>query len=334
MRKPFKKKGRTCWYVEIDGKQINLGTDKEAAFEEYHRLMAGSTPVTARTPVVSVLDQFLVWTKDNKAPDTYKWYHHHLQRFARFIGPKLRLGDLLPGKVDAWLKKDFKDASDTGKNGAVRAVSRAFNWARKQRLIKENPIYGMERPAAEPREVYITPEQWVQVFAEIKESDPFYDVLVFLRETGCRPIEARIAEAHHWNRKDTITLERKNSKGKKVKRVIRLNTQAQGIVKKLALKRPEGPLFRNRRGKPWTASAIDQAFGAIEEKLGFPFFPYAVRHTFCTDALMREVDPVTVSVLMGHKDAKMVMEVYSHLVQQNKFLEKKLKQATGEEDVA
>lgn len=263
MRKPFKKKSRPNWYVEINRKQINLGTDKDAAFEEYHRLMASMEPATSRTAVVVLLDQFLGWTKENKAEGTYKWYFQYLQNFGRFIGPKLRIGDLKPTRVNDWLRSNFKEATDTGKNGAVRAVSRAFNWARSQRLIRDNPLLGMERPAAEPREVYITPDQWKEALALVKESDPFRDLLLFLKGTGCRPFEARLVEASHWDRNDMIVLERKNSKGKKGKRsrrVIRLNSEAQGIVRRLSLKRPEGALFVNRRGKPqakkWPSSPL------------------------------------------------------------------------------
>lgn len=38
--KPFFKKARRLWYVEINRKQINLGPDREAAFQQYHQLMA------------------------------------------------------------------------------------------------------------------------------------------------------------------------------------------------------------------------------------------------------------------------------------------------------
>ena len=38
--KPFFKKSRGAWYVEIDGTQHNLGPDKDKAFRRYHQLMA------------------------------------------------------------------------------------------------------------------------------------------------------------------------------------------------------------------------------------------------------------------------------------------------------
>ena len=37
---PFFRKSRSRWYVQINGRQINLGPDKEEAFRRYHQLMA------------------------------------------------------------------------------------------------------------------------------------------------------------------------------------------------------------------------------------------------------------------------------------------------------
>lgn len=41
--KPFFRKSRSLWYVELDGKQVNLGPDREAAFKRYHQFMAEPT---------------------------------------------------------------------------------------------------------------------------------------------------------------------------------------------------------------------------------------------------------------------------------------------------
>lgn len=37
--KPWRRPARGVWYVTLDGKQLNLGHDKDQAFEQYHRLM-------------------------------------------------------------------------------------------------------------------------------------------------------------------------------------------------------------------------------------------------------------------------------------------------------
>jgi len=329
MRKPFWKKSHQSWYCELDRKQIRLGPDKEEAEREYHLLMADREPVTSRTTVITLVDQFLWWTQKNRNEQTYEWYRLRCQSFVDFVGPKLLVVNLKPINVTHWLERKYDGRSDTYRNGLCRAVIRVFNWAQRQGLIRHNPVAGVERPSVEARETYLTAAQWKRLKAEVKTESPFYDFMVFLRETGCRPQEGRIIEARHWDRAGhRIILERKMSKGKKFKRVIRLNDAAREIVKKLALKRPEGPLFVNKFGRAWRKKSIVERFSKLEKTLGFDVSAYTLRHTFCTDALLAGVDPMTVATLMGHCNASMVMRVYGHLAQHDDFLAKKLKQAT------
>lgn len=336
MRKPFYKNSRKAWYCEIGRKQHKLASGpkaetKQAAEDEYHRLMAGHEPITSKATAVELIDRFLIWTKDQRAGRTYDWYLQHLQSFANFIGSKLLVDSVKPYHVTNWLAKAYPNAGNTYRNGACRAVSRAFNWARKQGIISANPVSGMERPAAEPREAYLSPENWAKLIALVPDG-PFADLLWFMRETGCRPHEARIVEAKHWDRDNRrFVLERKSSKGKKVRRVIRLNDKATEIATRSALKNPDGPLFRNQNGRAWTPDAVNCRFANLKPKVDFEIFPYILRHSFCTDALLRGVDPLTVAILLGHKDASMVMKVYNHLIQNDEFLQKKLRQATGED---
>ena len=60
------------WYVTLDGRQTPLGTEREAAFEQYHDLMR--QPRERKVPtacVVSIIDQFLDWVQKNRAAETY-----------------------------------------------------------------------------------------------------------------------------------------------------------------------------------------------------------------------------------------------------------------------
>jgi len=80
--KPFFKRSRGAWYVEIDRKQVKLGSDRDEAFRRYHELMRQSR----KKPVVSdslaaLADAFVEWAAQHRAPDTYAWYQYRLQRF-------------------------------------------------------------------------------------------------------------------------------------------------------------------------------------------------------------------------------------------------------------
>ena len=101
--KPFFKKARGCWYVELDRRQIKLGADRDEAFRLYHQLMARPRP----QPVVSghlaeIVDAFLEWCHQQRAPDTYEWYRSRLQRFIESY-PDLTVRELRPFHVQRWL---------------------------------------------------------------------------------------------------------------------------------------------------------------------------------------------------------------------------------------
>ena len=67
--KPCFKKSRGVWYVEINRKQINLGTDKDEAFRQYHQLMGKPREqVVSNDLLVDLIDAFLDWTHKNRAP--------------------------------------------------------------------------------------------------------------------------------------------------------------------------------------------------------------------------------------------------------------------------
>lgn len=94
--KPFFKKHRGVWYVEIDRRQINLGPDKDDAFRRYHQLMARPHEQQAPTESVAfITDAFLEWVQRNRAPDTYEWYRYRLQRFLDRY-PDLQVSQLRP----------------------------------------------------------------------------------------------------------------------------------------------------------------------------------------------------------------------------------------------
>ena len=68
--KPFFRPARGLWYVQIDGKQINLGSDKTDAFKAYHGLMQQHAEAKPEQPallpglrrlVVIIVDEFLDW---------------------------------------------------------------------------------------------------------------------------------------------------------------------------------------------------------------------------------------------------------------------------------
>ena len=104
--KPWLRKGRG-WFVTIGGKQHNLGRDKEAAFQEYYRLMqrpAERRKVSGQS-LAAIIDDFLEHVAKNKAPDTYRWYRDLLE--TRRVAPSFTVitGDKDDPRFDAFYRE-------------------------------------------------------------------------------------------------------------------------------------------------------------------------------------------------------------------------------------
>ena len=180
------------------------------------------------------------------------------------------------------------------------------------------------------------PEEFKKLVAAIKDKR-LLDLVCLMRESGCRPQEARHVEARHFSRHNKCLVipqeEAKGGpKGATEDRVILLNDKALEIVKRLTLKYPEGKLLRNSRGLAWTKGAFDQRCIKLSKSLGFHVCPYAIRHTFATDAIIRGVDIVTIAELMGHKDLTMLKRIYQHVRKRSDHMRESLRKAT--EDAA
>ena len=72
--KPFFKKSRKQWYVEIQRRQICLGPDRDEAFRRYHELMRQpGTRAVNPASFASIVDAFLEWVKNHRAPAKNVW---------------------------------------------------------------------------------------------------------------------------------------------------------------------------------------------------------------------------------------------------------------------
>ena len=59
--------------------------------------------------------------------------------------------------------------------------------------------------------------------------------------------------------------------------------------------------------------------GLLYEVVGLPPVGlHELRHTFCTFLISAGIDLKTVQDMMGHSDSRMTMELYAHVVEENK----------------
>jgi integrase len=339
----------------MKGKQHGLGFDRVEADAKYKTLLNGNSvtepqaapaptvPVSDKPPitVAHVLHKFLEWLEKETAAGrssvgTLRYYKRPLAGLAKkqksfvpfleFVG-EMTVDEFGEHTVTEWIDTHYSHGTDNYKITLLRPVKRAFSWAcskKSNRLLKENPIDELELPTADSRHVYITAAQLAEI--EAKAQGTFLDLLTVLRESGARPQELRASEAKHLqsnNGKPRLYFAKpvKKTRGKQKPRKIYLNDRAFAICQRLAEQYPTGPLFRNEDGNAWTKDALGCKCKRM--KLGFPFSPYALRHTFCTDKLMQGLQPATVAELQGNS-VEMVMRVYNQLGLNDDYLHKAL----------
>ncbi len=264
--KPFFKKARGVWYVEINRKQINLGPDEKEAFRQYHLLMVKPREqVVSPESLLAIIDVFLEWTQKNRAPDTYEWYRYRLQRFVSTY-PDMRVSSLKPFHVEQWV--DQYDVAQTTRRNYFRSIKRCLSWARRQGRIDTDPLEGLDVPGAERKDVYVPQVEFDRLLTFVPDAK-FRDLLVTTYQTGCRPQESLRVIADWVDVKHARwVFPSKKSKGKRSPRIIYLNDEVLSISARLLEEQPTGELFRNRCDRSWTTEAVNCCFDRIQTRIG------------------------------------------------------------------
>lgn len=334
---PWYWEARRKWYIKIDGKRHCLGPDEDEAQRKFHAIKA-KTPAEieqarklesiTEDSVASILDDFLTWTQENRAEQTYKGYRWFCESFCKYH-PALTVAELTALHVTVWLNAAETWGSTTKKD-AITALNRGLNWAVKNRGLDRNPIHGMEKPRANVRTETITPEEFQEILKHTRDQE-FRDLLIASWDVGARPQETKGLEARHVDtEKCRAVLLTQESKGKKTPRVMYFPTErTMEIIRRLVVKHPEGKIFRNTRGNPWTGFAVKCRFAKLEQKIGKRFNQYMFRHTWITRKLIGGVDSHIVAKLSGHQDTGMIDRVYSHAADDYEYM---LEQAKKEKD--
>ncbi len=266
--KPWWRKERRSWFVMLDGRQVNLGPDRAEAFRRFHQLMSQPRPKqVARECVLGVIDGYLDWCSKHRSDDTYRWYRDRLQEFARTIDPGLTTDSLRPFHVQQWIDSRAGWSDGSRRNG-IRAVKRVFHWAEEQGYIERSPVAHLRKPKGGKREILVSEAEFEDILG-LARDEGFRDLLIVTWETGCRPQESLVVEARHVDLvNQRWVFPQSEEKCGQSLRVVYLADRALAIVKRLMLKHPEGPLFRNSEGNPWDACSVNCAFTRVRVRMG------------------------------------------------------------------
>lgn len=247
--KPFFRPRKNRWYVQLQGKHVNLGSDREEAFRRYHELMAASKhPLPVLAPatdplVIEILDAFLDWCLTHREKRTFDSYAERLRSFLQSLTDRrLALRDLKPYHLQQWVDS-HPDWNPGMKRGRMQAVQRAFNWAVKQGRIEKSPVAYVEKPPPGKRENLIDGATYQRMLG-LTATPEFRDLLTVCWETGCRPQEIWRVEKRHLDvQGKRWVFPQAEAKGKRKIRIVYLTEIALAICQRLTKRSRRAPSF-------------------------------------------------------------------------------------------
>lgn len=243
--------------------------NKAAAVREFHRLMSFRDEPAAAAPLdsaVSLLGQFLGWTRKHKSDATYQQRRHFLRSFIRHPGVrKTPPHRVTVDQVESWL--DAHPRWTSSRRHAILSLLHAFNWAVKRGRLGKNPIVGIEVPPRRRVLSYLTADQRKAVF-EATRDRAFRLFLTALQETGCRPGEISAVTAEMVNIEAGVwVLPKHKTAGRTGKpRTVFLNDSMLALTRELVALRPTGPRFLNYRRRPWNVNSVRCRFMRLREQ--------------------------------------------------------------------
>ncbi len=259
--------------------------------------------------------KFLTWSRLHQAPLSTAFYENYIVIFLDYLGDKANepAEVMKPYQLDEWT--DSRSTwGDNYKRGAIISVNRVFNWGVRGGYIAINPIKTAFKPPSQRRKAYFKPDDFQEAISFLKPTDPFYDLLQFFWQTGCRPKEARDIEHRHVNlAAGYVLFPKEESKGKRKQRRILMNEIALEIIKRWMDKNPDGKVFRNKRGDAWTKFSICNRMWHLQHKTGKKLTAYGLRHGFATRKLKAKHGHLEIAEVLGHSDGSMLAKVYSHV---------------------
>jgi integrase len=319
-------------------------TEQEAK-EKYDDLVAARRVETDgdRGPVWAVLNAWLNWLQTRVdpqpvAPNTYAMNKRYIDSFCAMFGD-VPSRDIRPHHFDEWLRAMMDPARVQKNNGrklswgaggrrkAMDKMRAAFAWASTVGgLIKVNPF---QVPGAEKlrpkrvnhrgKKVPIEDEEHRLLVEHAlgRRHKDFAYLLMFLYGTGARPAEMHQAKAKEWDedRKAFVIQPTEENVGRYKlarlgkERTVYVPEYLVPLARALMAKYPEGPIFLNERGRPWTVKSICRRFDShakvINESTGREAVreavtAYSERHGYVTRWMQTPgADVKTLAVLLN-----------------------------------
>ena len=262
----------------------------------------------------------------------------------------LKIRDIKPSDAKQWFIKLYQDGRRYSTITSVRGVLRpAFEMAVEDDIIRRNPfsfqITDVVPNDSKTRQAISgkVKERFLTFIRENRHYSQYYDEIIILLGTGMRvselygltradldfearriKVERQLTRTRHCEyyveKPKTASGERYIPMTDEVYRAFQNAVQRRKQPKvELLIDGHTGFLFLDKDGKPKVAMhlehvmkrIVDRYNDAHEDKLP-SITPHVLRHTFCTEMAKGGIDLKSLQYLMGHSDAGVTLNVYTH----------------------
>ena len=253
---------------------------------------------------------------------TYSNYKSNLDRHILPLLKNVDITQIDRKHADQLVRKLIKDHNAKGTNKILGVLKQIIIEAKKDRVIKENPLEYYKQLKEPPKsEVYMSRDE-INCFLTTNRLDENYPLYLMALNTGMRRGELA---GLCWDKVCFITRQIEISRirdryglrdGTKTgrKRSVPMNDEVFGLLKKLHHKRSSKLVLLNNKEEPFKAHHIYRDFKKAQLKAGITRLVrfHDLRHSFASHFMMSGGNIYDLQKILGHTQVEMTMK-YAHL---------------------
>lgn len=260
------------------------------------------------------VEKYLKYSKNNKAPGTYKNIRSKLNNFLEFTDNKV-LKYIDGSDIENFKNECLKNVAKSTCNTTLQTLKAMFNRAVELGYINGNPLKKVKMcKMVKMLPIYLNTDEINMLIDAIDDNEQFKNYIQFLLYTGTRRNEALMVK---WSDIDARR-RRISVLGEKIgkQRTVPINQKLSDILK--SMDRDGEYLFS------LSVNYVNKLFGKYLKKSGIKkkVTINSLRHTFASWLVMSGTSLYAVKELLGHTSIK-TSEIYSHL--SNGFIQDSIK---------
>jgi len=272
------------------------------------------------TDFLTLLNRRLDHLKAYKSASYYRDNCYMGKRWVKLWG-KLNCRDISTDMVEHYILKRKKVSPYTA-NTEIRSLRACFNFAKKKKMLEQNPLDGIDFFPVEKRVKYVPPIEDIDIVFQSADQDT-KNYLYAISETMARVGEINNLKWQDVNLHDryVILYTRKKRGGHLTPRKVPLTTRLHGILSRLHEHMDEQipwvfwHRFYDRNNRTWKTGPYGyrkRLLNSLCKKAGVKYFSYhALRHAGASILDNNNVPIGSIQKILGHEN-RTTTEIYLH----------------------